>query len=132
MMEGTLELDGAQKGIVILALADLALTRPAYDAAICEIVDIYNARAEWLQLKEINADRVGVRIEPGYMDAANDVALHEWLVNASHSREISHSFVATIAEAALRADGANYKLIRPALLRIQAKYQVYSIQQGGK
>lgn len=128
-MEGTLELNGSQKGIVILALADLALTRPGWDGAIGEIVDIYNERAAWTELKEINADRVGVRIEPGFMDASTDPELLEWLSNASQSREASHSFVATIAEAGLRADHSNYPLIRPALLRLREKYPVYSVQK---
>jgi hypothetical protein len=128
-MEGTLELSGEQKAIVIVALSDLALSRPGWDAAIGEIVDVYNARTEWLELKKINADRVGVRIEPGYLDASLDPDLLPWLVNASQTRETSHSFVATIAEAAVRADGSNYKLLRPVLLRLQEKYPVYSIQR---
>jgi hypothetical protein len=58
-MEGTLELDGAQKQIVIVALAELALSRPGWDEVIGEIVDIYNERAAWMQLKLFNRDRVG-------------------------------------------------------------------------
>jgi hypothetical protein len=129
MMEGTLELTGEQKAIVILALADLALSRPGWNDMIGEIVDIYGEHAAWAQLKEINADRVSVRIEPGFMDASTDPELLEWLSNASHSRESSHSFVATIAEAGLRADHSNYPLIRPALLRLRDKYPVYSVQK---
>jgi hypothetical protein len=128
-MEGTLELSGEQKAIVILALADLALSRPGWNDAISEIVDIYGERAAWSQLKEINADRVGVRIEPGFMDASTDTELHEWLVNASQSRESSHSFVATLAEAGLRADHSNYPLLRSALLRFRDKFPVYSVQK---
>jgi hypothetical protein len=128
-MEGTLELDGSQKAIVILALSDLALSRPGWNEAIGEIVDIYGERATWSRLKEINADRVGVHIEPGFMDASTDPELLEWLNNASRTRETSHSFVATIAEAGLRADHSNYPLIRPALLRLREKYPVYSVQK---
>jgi hypothetical protein len=128
-MEGTLELSGEQKAIVILALADLALSRPGWNEAIGEIIDVYGERAAWQQLKAINADRVGVRIEPGFMDASTDPELLEWLNNASLSRENSHSFVSTIAEAGLRADHSNYPLIRPALLRLREKYPVYSVKK---
>ena len=57
------------------------------------------------------------------MTASTDDVLLVWIVNASNS---GGSFLKSLAEAGLRADEDNYRLIRPVLLKMKEKYPQYA------
>jgi hypothetical protein len=60
------------------------------------------------------------------MTVNQDPDLHNWiwgLVECKPTRP--GSFLAALGDAAVRADEANYELLRPALLAIKAKYPKY-------
>lgn len=86
-MEGTLELDGEQEQIVIIALAELAVSRPGWDEKIGEIVDIYNERPTWMLLKERKAGRAAIADVAGGFVAAETF---EFIVRgmADHGLEV--------------------------------------------
>jgi len=46
-----------------------------------------------------------------------------WLMNAVN---FGDGFVHSFAEAAMRADSENYEIIRPALLKLKARYPDYA------
>jgi hypothetical protein len=54
--------------------------------------------------------------------AHGDAELISWLLNAARD---AGDFVKNLAEAGLRADGYNYPILRPVLLRMKAKYPIY-------
>jgi hypothetical protein len=58
--------------------------------------------------------------------ATNDDELLDWLLNAANPSRHAGHFVRSIAEAGLRADVLNYRIIRPALLELKAKYPNYA------
>jgi hypothetical protein len=58
---------------------------------------------------------------------ANDPELRDWIFNASDKNRHAGSFVRAIADAAVRADPANYQIIRGALLALKAKYPDYAL-----
>ena len=60
--------------------------------------------------------------------AQEDPELFDWLATAAGQRQrpSAGGFVRTIAEAGLRADSDNYRLLRPALLALKAKYPEYA------
>jgi len=52
-----------------------------------------------------------------------DLELRQWVYGIFKMN--AGSFLQTIAEAAQRADGENYEIIRPALLQLKKKYPHY-------
>jgi hypothetical protein len=64
------------------------------------------------------------------MSAVQDKDLHEWLMGIVHGHPSqSGGFLRSLADASLRADDANYLILRPALLKIQAKYPNYKFDE---
>lgn len=60
------------------------------------------------------------------MIAQTDPELSEWLLGITNNTPTRPGdFLRSLAEAALRADGNNYLLLRPALLAIKANYPGY-------
>ncbi|MGH8863277.1 MAG: hypothetical protein ACREVZ_01290 [Burkholderiales bacterium] len=57
------------------------------------------------------------------MVAQTDPELLTWLLNAQRK---AGGFVATLAEAAMRADHENYPILRPVLVQMREKYPQYS------
>lgn len=119
-------LEEGQRQILLLALAELALSRPGFDYALSEIAKLYDGEGlpMFQDFKLINADRVNAERGPlGPMIAQNDdPELLEWLANAEQR---GGGFVSRIAGAALRADDGNYPLIRPLMVQLRAKYTEY-------
>jgi len=62
------------------------------------------------------------------MIANVDPELWDWLLVASGAtaRPAAGDFLRTLAEAALRADPDNYRILRPALVLLKAKYPKYA------
>lgn len=58
----------------------------------------------------------------------DDPELSTWLMTAAGhtARPSGGGFVRTIAEAGLKADRDNYRILRPALLQLKAKYPQYA------
>jgi hypothetical protein len=60
------------------------------------------------------------------MVAHTDRELLPWLLGIANGKPTrSGDFLRCLAEAALRADVANYPIVRPALLQIREKYPDY-------
>jgi hypothetical protein len=65
------------------------------------------------------------------MIAQEDTELVNWILGIQ--RLHAGSFLQAIADAAVRADGQNYLLLRPALLQFRSKYPEYDAdKQGGR
>jgi len=130
----TVEFDAADRQMVLLALAELALSRPGWDYALGEIAERFSppspeaisGRELFDQFKRLNADRVKAERIPLYvgpMIAQNDdPELLEWLSNA---RQKAGDFLSALADAGLRADWQNYPLMRSLLLDMRKKYPEY-------
>ncbi len=59
------------------------------------------------------------------MIAQQDQELWLWLEGVAHPRSGAGDFLRSLVDAALRADGFNYTILRPALLNIAKKYPRY-------
>lgn len=57
--------------------------------------------------------------------AQEDSELFDWLTGVCHPTMGAGDFLRHLAEASLRADWENYPILRPALLKIAAKYPEY-------
>ena len=112
--------------MVLLAIAELALSRPGFDWTLGEIAECLQGREMFEEFKRLNADRVKAERIPILarpMIAQNDdPMLLEWLSNAS---EKAGGFLCSMAQAALRADWENYPTMRPMLLEMRKKYPQY-------
>ena len=65
------------------------------------------------------------------MTAAEDGELFDWLYGVLNHRPVeAGGFLHAIADAANRADYANYSLLRPVLLQLCSKYPKYSFAAG--
>lgn len=60
----TFELDEGQRQATLLALAELALSRPGWNMMLGEIADQLKGREMFELFKKTNADRVGVERRP--------------------------------------------------------------------
>lgn len=112
-----------QRQMVLLAIAELALSRPGWDYALGEIAQQLGGVDMFAEFKRLNADRVkGERIPilVGLLIAQNDdPELLEWLAAADRD---GGGFVHNLARAGLTADSENYPILRPILLAMRKKY----------
>lgn len=62
------------------------------------------------------------------MVAQEDIELFEWLQNASGYGKgpAAGGFLKNLAEAGLRADAANYAILRPVLAVMAVRYPLYN------
>jgi hypothetical protein len=120
------EIEEGQRQMILLAIAELALSRPGFDHMLGEIAKQFSGEEMFAEFKRLNADRVKAERAPmsfGPLIAQNDDSeLLEWLSNA---RDKAGDFVRNIAEAGLRADPENYPLMRSMLIQLRKKYQAY-------
>jgi hypothetical protein len=66
------------------------------------------------------------------MTSEADPQLAPWIMGLIEDRPIRPgSFLKSLAECACRADPENYKLLRPALLKLRAKYPQYHFAPEG-
>jgi hypothetical protein len=112
--------------MLLLAIAELALSRPGFDYALGEIAKELRGSEMFAEFKRLNSDRVKMERIPMWMGPLiaqnDDPELFEWLANADLR---GGSFVHGIAHSALVADCENYALIRPLVLQLRAKYPDY-------
>lgn len=125
------KIEEGDRQMILLAIAELALSRPGWDDTLGRIADYLShdatndGRLMFEGLKLTSADRVHEERSPlGRVMVAqsDDRELLEWLNNAEKD---GGDFLSAFARAALRADWENYPLLRPSVLRIRAKYTEY-------
>ena len=124
--EGGITFEEGDRQIMLLALAELALSRPGFDYALREIAKQLNGAEMFAEFKRLNTDRVKAGRIPIFMGPLiaqnDDPELLEWLANA---KEKAGGFVSHLAGAALVADGQNYPLLREVLIAMRKKYPAY-------
>jgi hypothetical protein len=112
--------------MVLLAIAELALSRPGWDYALGEIAKQLQGEKMFAEFKRLNNDRVKAERAPmtfGPLMAQNDdPELLEWLAAADKD---GGSFVKHLAHAGLVADPENYPVLRPVLIEMRRKYPAY-------
>ncbi len=119
------EFEEGQRQMMLLAIAELALSRPGWDWTLGELAKQMQGEEMFAELKRLNADRVRSERAPicGPLVAQNDdPELLEWLAKADQS---GGGFVKNLAHAALLADHANYPVLRPVLIEMRKKYPAY-------
>jgi|ERR1039458_5651319 hypothetical protein len=125
-MKISVEVEEGDRQMLLLALAELALSRPGFDCAIGQIADRFQGREMFAEFKRLNADRVKAERIPmlmGPMIVQNDdPELLEWMNNASLK---AGGFLSSLAWAGLRADWQNYPIMRSLLLEMRKKYPEY-------
>ena len=121
-----IDLEEGDRQMILLAIAELALSRPGWDYALGEIAEQLQGEEMFAEFKRLNADRVMAERGPlGFFPAVaqnDDPELLEWLAKAEQQ---GGGFVQSLAGAGLRADAQNYPLIRPLLLLMRTKYPAY-------
>lgn len=120
-----IEIDEGQRQMIVLALAELALSRPGWDWTLGETAKRFDGEAMFAEFKRLNADRVKAERAPlGFplIAQTDDPLMLEWLGNA---KARAGAFVRSVAEAGLHADYDNYPLIRPFLMEMRLKYREY-------
>ena len=120
----TLDLEESQRQMVLLAIAELALSRPGLDRTLGELAKVLGGEEMFSEFKRFNADRVKTeRLPLGPLVAqSDDPELLEWLAAADKS---GGGFVHNLAHAGLVADHDNYPRLRPVLIEMRKKYPAY-------
>jgi len=132
-MQHTLQIDEGQRQMILLALAELSISRPGWDMALRNIArQIDNPTPEGPQMfcefKHLNADRVLSERAPltPLVAQQDDEETYRWLLGVNNGQPSQPGgFLKAIAEAALRADPHNYPMLRPTIAKLKQKYPVY-------
>lgn len=116
----------SDRQLVLLAIAELALSRPGFNPALELIAISLGSREMFEQFKLTSSDRIRASHGPFGFSPTGPIQFHPDeldYVNAKlFGREDDNSFLACFLNACLRADGSNYPILRPALLDIMKKY----------
>lgn len=119
--------------MMLLAIAELALSRPGWDDALSEIAKQLQGEEMFGEFKRLNADRVKAERIPMWMGPLiaqnDDPELLEWLAQA---HAFGGGFISNLAHAALVADEGNYPLIRPLIVTMRQKYTKYEPSEAIK
>lgn len=128
-----LKLDEGERQIAVLALAELALSRPGWDESLTAIAQrIDNAGTPMYEaMKAANADRV--RAERAPVDRGpfitlrqDDEDIRRWVSGVNQGEpEPASDFLLTAAAAACRANEQQYPALRPAIIALRAQYPQY-------
>ncbi len=122
----TIDLEEGNRQMILLAIAELALSRPGWDWTLGELAKQLDGEQMFTEFKRLNADRVKVERMPltlqPLVSQSDDPELLEWLSNA---KDKAGDFVRNLAEAGLRADPQNYPVLRPVLIEMRKKYPAY-------
>lgn len=129
--EHTLKIDEGERQMVLLALAELALSRPGFDDILSRIAQrIDNPGLQlYSDFKLIHADRV--RAERGPMmpmiAEQEEADVQRWIWGVANSSPTeAGDFLQAFVKAVLRADHQNYPLLRPAVIALKAKFPKYN------
>ncbi len=127
------DIDEADRQMLLLSLGLCALLRPGFHYACGEIAETLQGRAMFEDFRRLNADVVHPQAMAEATNktiAQQDPELFIWLQTAAGhfapERPAAGSFLRNLAEAGLRADWDNYPILRPVLLQMKAKYPKYS------
>lgn len=120
----TYNIEEGQRQMILLAIAELALSRPGWDWTLGELAKVFSGEAMFVEFKRVNADRVQLERGPltPLVAQHDDPELLEWLAKA---KEDGGGFVSRLAHAGLVADHENYPILRPVLLAMRKKYPAY-------
>lgn len=133
MTEHNLELNEGERQLVLLALAELALSRPGFDETLRGIAGrVDNPGAPLYEgMKVANADRVrGDRSPLMPIDMRNDDEdLRRWIHGVNNGKPVqAGGFLQAFAAAICRADDVNYAILRPALVKLKEKFPKYRFE----
>lgn len=128
-----LQMDEEERQVVILALAELALSRPGWDHMLRHIVERIDAPglAMFEQLKSSNADRVQAERGPmpPLVAQQDEEEIQRWIYGVENGAPMpAGDFLRTIVAAALRADYENYPLMRPLIIALKQKFPKYKFE----
>ena len=121
-------IDEGQRQTVLLALAELALTRPGWNWMLGEIAEHFQGREMFDNFKAANADR----IKPVSLLAPDAILAAELLQPLPSAEDFrvmdamerdGGGFVNALAEAARRADPSNFQILKNAFPEYWAKYR---------
>jgi hypothetical protein len=135
--EHTLKIDEGERQMLLLAMAELALSRPGFDQMLSRIAKrIDNAEPTghrpqlYSELKRVNADRVQAERGPMMPLIAqhDEENIQRWLYGVENEApQPSGDFLKKIVAAALHADCENYPLLRPAIIALKKKFPKYRL-----
>jgi hypothetical protein len=144
--EYQLKIDEGQRQMMLLALAELALSRPGWDMALQMIAEKMDnpGQPTYLRMKQLNADRVAVERMPlmSLVAEQDEEEIQRWVYGVLGREENSDleriryeegkgragGFLSAFVQAALRADGFNYALMRPVIVALKLKYPSYKYE----
>lgn len=133
--EHELKIDEGERQMVLLALAELALSRPGWDHALSLIakqIDNLGPTGPQLysELKRLNADRVQAERGPmmPLIAEQDEEDIQRWIWGVENEApQPSGDFLKKIVAAALHADPENYPLLRPAIIALKKKFPKYRL-----
>jgi hypothetical protein len=131
--EHWLSLDEAERQMVVLAFAELSLSRPGWNDSLLEIAQRIDRPGApmFARMKTSNADRV--RAERSPLVGRGPVNLHEddedirrWIHGINQGDPVpAGSFLHNFAAVVCQADFENYPLLRPSIIALKAKFPKY-------
>ena len=130
MPEWTLKFDNGDRQMLLLALAELSLARPGWDTALLCIVERIggDSPAMYQELKHVNADRVQAERMPlmPLRLEKDDEAIVRWVMGVAQGNPVpAGGFLFDFVAAVVQADYENYPILRPAVVRLKAKFPKY-------
>lgn len=128
-MEYELKLIEEERQLFLLALAELALSRPGFDHALKIIAAPVDPGLKvYSEFKGMNADRVHAQRMPLVSMGAqqDEEEIQRWLFGvANNEPNQAGDFLKTFVAAALRADAGNYPILRPAVMALKQRFPKY-------
>jgi hypothetical protein len=128
-----MKFEEGDRQMMLLAIAELALSRPGFDYVLGEIAKQLQGAEMFADFKRFNADRVQAERIPMFMGPLiaqnDDPELLEWLSNAANR---AGSFLQNLAWAGLRADHENYPILRPVLIEMRKRYPEHEPSEAVK
>jgi hypothetical protein len=133
--EHCLPLEEGERQMLVLALAELALSRPGWNDCLQRIAQrVDNEGAPmYSELKRLNADRVRVErgpLLPQRIILEQDTEeVRRWIHGINQSEPVhAGGFLYEFARFVCRADCDNYPILRPAILALMAKYPKFRFE----
>jgi hypothetical protein len=133
--EHWLSLDEAERQMVVLAFAELALFRPGWNDALLDVAQRIDRPGApmFARMKTANADRVRAERSPLVNRPItlhqDDEDIRRWIHGINQGEpEPPGSFLYDFAATVCKADYETYPLLRPAIIALKAKFPKYCYQ----
>lgn len=129
--EHLLKIDECERQMLILAMAELALSRPGFDHPLKAIAQRIDNQVDSMYdaMKRLHADRIAadsVIMPPFFFLRDDKEELRRWIHGINqHEPTRPGEFLTKFASAVCMADAANYPILRPAVIELQAKFPKY-------